>query len=130
MKCCDLFTQMTSKGHKKVKSEVAPYLKMTFMVCTNHVTSFMLLSKSTRKKCLAALLVGLYILPAIWDLTELSVIPLMCPDIGQLQLHGQVGYCSDNSINKYSCMIGTLLECELLIENNLSQTRHLIPCSQ
>ena len=49
IKCCDFFTKMTSKGHKKVKSEVAPYLKMTFVVCTNHVASFMLLSKSAQK---------------------------------------------------------------------------------
>ena len=48
---------MTYKGHKKVKSEVAPYLKMTLVVvCT---VSFMLLSKSARKKCLAAQLTGL-----------------------------------------------------------------------
>ena len=31
---------MTTKGHKKVKSEVAPYLKMTLVVYTNYVSWF------------------------------------------------------------------------------------------
>ena len=48
-------TQMTSKGHQKVKSEVAPYLKITFVVHTNYVLNFTLYPK-VHKKCLKALL--------------------------------------------------------------------------
>ena len=40
-----------------VKSEVAPDLKVTFMyVHANYVPSFILLSQSAQRKCLAALL--------------------------------------------------------------------------
>ena len=46
---------MPSRG-QKVKSEVAPDLKVTFMIHANHVPSFMLLSQSAKRECLAALL--------------------------------------------------------------------------
>ena len=48
-------------------------------------------------------------------MTELSFIHLTRPDIDLL--HGQVGYCGNISISKYPCMIGILLESELLIGN-------------
>ena len=40
---------------QKVKSEVAPDLKMTFRVYANYIPSFMLLSQSAQIKCLGAL---------------------------------------------------------------------------
>ena len=41
---------------KKVKSELAPDLKVTFRMHANYVPSFMLLSQSAKRKCLAALI--------------------------------------------------------------------------
>jgi len=50
-----LNTLLIPRG-QKVKSEVAPDLKVTFMVYANHVPSFMFLSQSAQRNCLAALL--------------------------------------------------------------------------
>ena len=48
-----------SKRPQKVKSEVAPYCKLTFAMKTNYVPSFILLSKSAQKKGLATVAANL-----------------------------------------------------------------------
>ena len=40
----------------KVKSEAAPFLKITLMICRNHVPSFMLLSQNAHLSHKSALL--------------------------------------------------------------------------
>ena len=40
----------------KVKSEVAPFLKITLMMCRNHVPSFILLSQNAQLGAKSALL--------------------------------------------------------------------------
>ena len=42
----------------KVKSEAAPFLKITLMMCRNHVPSFMLLSQNAQLSTKSALLFG------------------------------------------------------------------------
>ena len=50
-----LIIKVDSTG-QKVKSEVAPYLKVTFIVYANYASSFILLSQNAHRKCLVALL--------------------------------------------------------------------------